>query len=523
MIRKSRLLPVAAAFVLVAATVASVTGCGSGESSTSSGSATSGSRSEPGSGGVLHFGVEESPDSLDPSQMFERPSVIVAQQIAEGLFETDREGKTVPALAAAYKTSPDGRTMTINLRKGVTFSNGDPLTSKDVAFSIEKMRKSPINGTLYASIKKVSPSSPDAVVLQLRSPSPALPSAFANYSGLIVPDNYGGMSEKEFAQSPIGTGPYEVAEGQRGRDIKLVPNSNYWKQTTPHLEEILFTVAPDETSRLQQIRSGELDITLGNPLAIKTGLPPNSGVRIEETPQRIVDYMLLNQNDPLFENPNVREAVNLAVDREGIIKTATDDKGQLGASFMPPSQAFRDEAEPVTRDVAKAKQLIEQATKEGADSEFTIRYYETDAYSKLATQVIQQNLEEVGLTVKLQPLDPAALNELLEAGEYEAVVGLYNATIVDPFGLSSFYLSFYGPKSGQDLPALMKVSKEASVETNEQKRAQLYGQLQEMLIDEEGLLILNYQPEVYPVVEQVTGVEFDGAGNVLLRNAGFSE
>ena len=305
----------------------------------------------------------------------------------------------------------------------------------------------------------------------------------------------------------------------------MVPNPHFWKPDKPHLEELVFSVTTEENSRLQQMRGGDLDMTKATAISTKTGIPPGSGVRLEETTQNIVNYLLLNQNNPLFENQKVREAVNLALDREGMIKTASDGKGELGASFLPPSVIFSLDAEPPTRNVAKAKELIAEAAKEGVDTgaSFTINSYSFDAYSGFATQIAQQNLEEIGLHVQLQPLDEAALNEMLETGEYDAALGLYLPAIADPSELSSFYLGFYAPGNGADVAAQTKVVEAGATEMNEAKREADYAKLQEMVIEEESMLVLNYQPVVYPVVEKVTGVEFDPVGNLLLRNAGFSE
>ncbi len=525
MTRLSRPLTRLLALALLAVAAIALAGCGGGGGSTTggTGATTTADAGEISDGGVLRFGLEATPNSLDPSQIIERSAIIVSQQFAEPLFEIAADGEPVPNIAAGYKTSADGKTMTIDLKKGVTFSSGDPVTSKDVAFSIDQARESPFNGSLYAAIAKVTAPAPDTVVLKLKTASPALLAALANYSAAIVPADYAGMSAKEFGQTPIGTGPYAVSSGERGRDIVLVANANFWKPEKPHFEEIVFTVATDENSRLQQVRGGDLDMTLATPIGAKTGLPPNSGVRIEETPQRVVNYFLLNQDDPRFEDPRVREAINLAIDRDGIIETATDGRGEQGASFLPPMVSFWNDTKPPAQDVAKAKQLIAEATKGGSIPPFTIRFYDFDAYSKLATQVIQQNLEEIGLTVKLQPLDESALNELLETGDYEAVVGIYYTLNVDPAGFTSFYLAFFAPGSGQNVDALNEVAEEAAAEVNQAKREQLYIQLQQMMIEEEGLLVLNYQPETYPVTERVTGVEFDGAGSMLLRNAGFTE
>ena len=523
MTRPARVATRLGALALLVAAVLTAVGCGGGTGTNGSGGSTTGSAAEPTAGGVLRFGLESPPTTLDPSRVIEASALIVVLQYSEGLLELNDEGKAVPNLASDFKSSADGLTWTFTLQKGVTFSDGKPMTAKDVAFSLEQAKTSPYFAGLYEPISKITAPSPDEVVLKLSSPNPALPAQLAFYTAYIVPDGYAGMSEKEFAQNPIGTGPFAISSARRGGAITLTQNTHYWKQDKPHLDELVFTPVTDENSRLQQIRGGELDMTKATAISTKTGVPAGSGIRIEETTQNIVDYLLLNQHNPLFKNPKVREAINLAIDREGIIQTATDGKGALGASFLPPAVTYAIDAEPPARDVAKAKQLIAEAAKEGVDTSFKINSYNFDAYSGFATQILQQDLEEIGLTVELQPLDEAALNELLETGEYDAVQGLYLPALSDPSELSGFYVAFFAPGAGQDVDGLTKVVEEAAVETDEQKRAGLYAQLQEMMIEEESLLVINYQPVVFPVVEEVTGVELDPVGDLLLRNAGFAE
>lgn len=520
-----------ALIVLVAALA--VAGCGGGGSSGGSGGGggTGGGEAPADEaaikdGGVLTFALESQPSTLNPSEVIEASSLIPVLEFGEGLYEWGPGGKPVPNLATAVKTSPDGLTWTFTLQKGVKFSDGRPLSSKDVVFSIEQAKKSPFYGSLYEAITAVTAPSPDTVVIKVKTTTPALPAQLAFYTAFIVPDNYAGMSKTAFAQAPVGTGPYEIASAKQGGDITMVQNQEFWKTgEAPHLEELVFSVTTDENSRFQQIRGGELDMTKATAISAKTGVVPGTGVRVEETPQNITDYLLLNQNEPLFGNKKVRQAVNLAVDREGIIQTATDGKGTLGASFLNPAVTYSIQVEPPKRDVAKAKELIAEAAKEGVDTgeSFTIQSYNFDAYSGIATQIVQQDLEEVGLSVKLQPLDEAALNELLEAGEYQAVLGLFLPGIADPSELSTFYVDFYAPGNGADVAAQTKVIEEGAKEMDEAKREALYAKLQEMVIAEESMLVLNYQPVVYPVKEEITGVEFDPVGNLILHNAGFAE
>jgi peptide/nickel transport system substrate-binding protein len=516
----------AAVVAVCAAATFAVAGCGGGGGSSSTESTTGQAPDTPASqasqGGVLHFALETSPSTLDPSQMTERPAIIITNQYAEALFESAEGGKVVPLLAESSELSGDGKTLTITLRSDVKFSNGQPMTSKDVAFSLEKMRKSPVNGTLYEAITKVSTPDPSTVVIDLKSVSPGMLAVLANYSSDIIPANYGGQSQKQFAQSPIGTGPYAVS-GQHGQEVTLVPNKFYSGKATPHFEEMVFSVAADENTRLQQLRSGELQMSTATLLGTKTGLPPGSGVKVETTPQKMVTFILLNQDSPALKDQRMREAVNLAIDRQGIIATGTDGQGEEGLSYMPPTQNYFQDVKPPATDAEKAEALVKEATADGVKPEFEIWYGATDPYQRQAVQIIQQNLEAIGITVKLETLDEATLIELCETGEYDSMISFYNANLVDPEGLTKFYLSFFAPGAGQNVDALNKLSEAAAVETDESKREQLYVELQEDMIEEEGLLVLNYQPEAFAVSEEVTGVEFDGAGNMFLRNAGFSE
>ncbi len=513
-----------APMVLLALATVLLAGCGGGGGgggAETGGEAANDARATD--GGTLQFALESEPTTLNPPQAIEGSALIVILEVSEGLYEFDEEGNIDPNLAESSETSADGRTWTFTLQKGVKFSNGQPLTSKDVVFSLEQARNSSYFAGFYENIASVVAKGDHTVVIKTKTAAPVLPAQLASYTADIVPADFAGMSEKEFGQKPIGTGPFVVSSWQRGQALKLVKNPDYWKQSKPHFDEIVFTTVTDETSRLAQVRGGELDMAKATPLAVKTGIPAGSGVRVEETAQTIVDYLLLNQHDPSFEDPRMREAINLAVDREGLIKTATDGKGQAGASYLPPATIYSEELEPPARDVAKAKKLAAEAIADGADSSFTMPYYNFDSYSAIAAQVVQQNLEEIGLKVKLQPLDEAALNEMLEAGEYEAVLGIYYPANADPSEITEFYLAFYAPHNGADLKAQEEVAEQALTELDSEKRGELYAELQEMVADEESMLVLNYQPLVYPVQETITGVRFDPVGNVLLREAGFTE
>lgn len=512
------------AFAIVAVVIA---GCGGGSSSSS---APTGGSSSPDSteaakpGGVLKFALEGEPTTLNPSQVIENPSAIVGFQIGETLFEVNDKGEAEPNLATGSEVSKDGLTWTIPLRKGVKFSTGEPMTADDVVFSIEQARTGPYFASLYEQIETVKAVSPSTVEIKTSVPSPALLPVLGLYAADIVPANYGGVSEKEFALNPIGTGPFALKSWKHGQGIDLVKNTHYWKPNLPLLDEVQFTFTADENARLAQLRGGDIDATRATPLTVKSGLSQAPSVQVDETGYTNVDYFLIAPNLPLFKDPSIREAVNLAVDRDGIIKAATADKGEPGASYLPPAVTYHDpNLQPPERDVEKAKELVAAAVKKGVDPSFTLNSYSFDSPSGISTQIIQQNLEEVGFNVTLERLDEAALTSKFESSDFEAVVGPYYPVLTDPTELTAFYLTFYAEHSGADYKPQEKLANEASVEMDPTKRGQLYTELQEMIADEESLQILDYQPGIMARQENVVGFEYDPVGFVHLDRAGFTE
>src|SRR5262249_51943483 len=155
------------------------------------------------------------------------------------------KNEVVPWLAAGFQKSAGQTVWDFQLRKGVSFSNGRPMTSADVLFTLEKARKSPNWESELAAIKAVIAPSPEKIVIETSQPFPELPAILSQWSFGIVPKNYGGVSEKEFAQDPVGTGPFVLGPWKRGEALTLEKNPHYWQHGKPYLDKIVFKSAPD--------------------------------------------------------------------------------------------------------------------------------------------------------------------------------------------------------------------------------------------------------------------------------------
>src|SRR5262249_44321077 len=156
------------------------------------------------------------------------------------------DGKgTIPFLATSYTMAPNKKKYTFTLRKGVKFSNGKPMTSADVKFSIDQNRKAAQGwGYIDTAIKSVQTPSPDTVVINLKFPGAPLTPALSLSANDVVPNNYGGESEADFYKHPIGTGPFMWDSWHKGSALKLVRNPYYWEPGKPYLNSVTFTDVP---------------------------------------------------------------------------------------------------------------------------------------------------------------------------------------------------------------------------------------------------------------------------------------
>jgi peptide/nickel transport system substrate-binding protein len=249
----------AAVAAVTAAAALVLAGCSAGGSADTAGTAAGGHPK----GGVLTMARSADIISMDNTTTFDNNSIHVMQQIMEPLFNVSADGKKLqPWLATGYDASDDGTKYTIHLRKGVEFSNGDPMTAKDVVFSINADTATGASGWGYinAAIDKVSAVDDETVEIDLKYAWAPLIADLSLFSNAIVPDNYGGESKKEFYTHPVGTGPFVWESWKKGQSLSLTANDDYWQKGKPYLDGVKWTVVPDANTRKLQVQGGQVDI-----------------------------------------------------------------------------------------------------------------------------------------------------------------------------------------------------------------------------------------------------------------------
>jgi peptide/nickel transport system substrate-binding protein len=261
------------------------------------------------------------------------------------------------------------------------------------------------------------------------------------------------------------------------------------------------------------------------PIAQLNSLNNTSGLHVEEYASGLVYFLILNSHSPLFRDPRVREAVDLAIDRNGILRTALNGSGQVAGSWVPPSVLYHDSSIKADgQDVAKAKELVAEAVEEDKISpKLTLSTEAGITFWSTTGQILQQNLEDIGFNVAIRPSDGPSHIETLERGDYDVASLSMYTELPTPLEMVAFYNGTGGLWSGADTSNTTTLLQKASSATNAGTRSDHYNELQEVIDSEHYILPLVYEPYIYAMQEGVVGFEVSSTGTLWLTDVGFSK
>ena len=498
-----------------------VVGCGGSGTGGSTGS----SSSPPKRGGTLRISLGEEIVDMNPFTSLDPSGIGVAGQITEPLFQATPEGDIEPWLATGMDASADKTKWTIHIRQGVKFSDGQPLTAADVVFSLDTVRKAIYTEQIFEPISDVKATSDQTVAVITSKPFPALPALLTSPHCAIVPDEFGGKSEKEFAQNLVGTGPFKMGTWKHGESLTVERNPWYWQKGKPYLDQVVFAAAAKDSSRTEQLKGGSLD-TIAQPVWSQlTSLEQEPALRVEVDHEAWTDSLLVNVRKPLFKNLKIREALKFAVNRESVVKAGLGGAGQPAGSWIAPAIDYWDEGiQAPDQDVEKAIKLVEEASAEtGEKPSFTLVVNSEEAYATTSAQILQQNFAEAGFDVKLKTIEGAIQIEEVINGKYDAsIVGIYSTT-PDPSENVGFYVSTESFFTGGDTADATAAAKSAAAQPNSTKREQQYDEIQQEIAGNLYVIPMNYRPFTWAMKDSVLGFKINFSNVPLLQETGFSE
>jgi ABC-type transport system substrate-binding protein len=348
--------------------------------------------------------------------------------VMEPLVRFAEDGESLePGLAETWNYDPVGMTMTFTLQEGARFSNGDPVTVEDIVFSLEVWRAGPNFGPSWDSIAAITGDGRD-IVMELAYPdNTILPIMASSVSG-IMPKDFGGLTEDEFYNAPIGAGPFQVEEWSLDR-VELVRNEFFYDPARPIVDRVVVQTIADEVERQILFEAGDTHInTLVNPVQAAQYDPAD--LYIPKT--HAVDHLGLNVLGPPFDDVLARRAVAYAIDYQAIVDAMGANWVQLPSGILAPNiRGWVPPTEPYfRRDLAMAQDLLdESAAAGGIDVEVL---FDSGAENHvLMAQILQANLAEIGINVTLTGLETGAFLDRAYGLDAEMTIWGYGAITPD--------------------------------------------------------------------------------------------
>jgi len=475
---------------------------------------------------TLRVGLAEDPDVLDPTLARSFVGRIVFAGLCDKLFDIDEKLQIVPQLATAYEWSADSKALTLKIRPGVTFHDGEKLDAAAVKFNIERhknMAGSNRRGEL-APVTTVDVVDPMTVRLNLSAPFAPLLAQLSDRAGMMVSPKAAQAEGDKFGNKPVCSGPFKFVERVAQDRIVLEKYAGYWNKDAIHFDKVVYTPIPDATVRLANLRSGQLDFIERVASSDIEKLKSDKKLKIASITEIGYQGLTINvgksdkaQQNPLGKDARVREALELTLDRQGLVQVVMDNEAQVGNQWVAPTNGWYAKNVPVPkRDVERAKALLKEAGV--SRPSFTLVAPTTSDAQRLAV-VIQSMAREAGFDVKIQAAEFATSLNMADKGDFEAYVLAWSGR-PDPDGnLFSFHgckqpLNYAGYCDAQT-DALLAQSR-ASRDPAERKK--VFEQIAARVLKERPVIYLYHRNWLWAYNAKLSGVRSTPDG--LLRVTG---
>jgi peptide/nickel transport system substrate-binding protein len=387
---------------------------------------------------VLVFGRGGDSVGLDPAAVTDGESFKVTKNIFDTLVNYgDQDTSINPALATKWEVSPDALTYTFELREGVKFHDNTDFNAEAVVFNFNRWMNAENKefyyyGSMFGGfagdeghvIKEVKALDEHTVQFTLNRPlAPFLKnlamSPFAIASPAAV-EKYG----EKFTENPVGTGPFKFVEWKRNDRIVVEKNEDFWMDGYPKLSRVIFKAIPENSARLNALITGDIDLMDGvNPSDVAT-VEGNDDLKSFFRPSMNVGYVGLTNTRPPFDNKLVRQALNHAVDKQGIIDAFYSGQAEPAKNPLPPViGGYNDDIEPYPYDLEKAKELLAEAGyPDGFEMELWAmpvpRPYMPDG--KKVAEVLQAAWSQIGVKAEIVSMEWATYLDKSRQGQADA-------------------------------------------------------------------------------------------------------
>jgi peptide/nickel transport system substrate-binding protein len=472
--------------------------------------------------GVVNFLIESMPTNLDPRIGTDGQSERIDSLIFSSLVELDPQRNPHGDLAEKWEM-PDPLTYVFYLRPGVKFHDGRALTSADVKYTFDSILNRSVTSPKRGSFSLVkSIETPDAVtvIFHLSEPRAAFLWDICRPAIGIVPAGAG----SDFAEHPIGTGPFRFVGAQQDDNVVLERNAAYFR-TPAKIARIRFRVVPEAIVRALELRKGTADLELTSlaPDMIPV-LQSQPGIEVTEQPGSNYDYIVFNFDDAALAKREVRQALALATDREEIIRYLLRGQAHLADGPLPPnSWAYEPSTAHFGYDPEQAERLLDSAgfrplsEKDGMRLKVTMKT-STEESTRLLGAVLKEQWRKVGVELELKPVELATLFSDLTRGSFQLSTLRWIGANSDPDFFEYIFSSRKMPPAGANrghyqnakLDALID---QARIESDRGKRRKIFSEIQKIVAEDVPYVSLWYHDNICVHRARITSVQLSPSGD----------
>jgi peptide/nickel transport system substrate-binding protein len=446
---------------------------------------------------TLRIGLAEDPDALDPSIARTYVGRIVFAAFCDKLFDIDEKLNIVPQLALSHETSADGKEVTIKLRPGVKFHDGEPFDAEAAKFSLDRHLNLPVSFRKpeLAALDHVEVVDPLTIKLVLKTPYSPLIAQLTDRAGMMLSPKAAKEAGDKFSLHPVCAGPYKFVERVQQDRIVFEKFADYWNKDNVFIDRIIYLPIVDPTVRLANLKSGGLDLI---ERVLATDIRDvRADSKLKLSTALGLGYLGLTLNigndknkGGLSQSEKVRQALDLSIDREALNQVVFNGEFRPGNQWVSPEHPYYQKAFPVPkRDVEKARALLKES---GVALPVSVdMMVPKGAENEAVAQVLQSMAAEAGFDLKIRLIEFATSFKQAQAGEFQAFLIDWSGRI-DPDGNAYIFLHSKAPQNdgGYSNPDVDKSFEDARMTADPAQRKAIYEKLTAQVLKDEPIIYL---------------------------------
>ena len=434
----------------------------------------------PVKGGNLVVCQPAEPPGLDPTANTAAAiDRVVYANIYEGLVKVNRNGEFIPGLATAWTVSPDGKVYTFDLRKNVTFHNGEPFKAAVARWNLERNAAEATKNAhpeYFRGIEKIETPDEYTLVVTLKDVDALFIAHLAEGDAVMLPTK----GYENAASEPVGTGPFRFVTWVRGDRVEMTRNIKYWNPALPYLDKVTFKFIGDASAQIAALKAGDIDV-IGYIAAPEQASEMAKDKRFKVFAGTTTGEVIMGTNNKRkpFDNKLVRQAMAYAIDRQTVIDLVMFGYGTpIGSHWSPSTPYYKDLTGRFAYNPEKAKALLAEA---GYPNGFaaTIKLPAIYSYSRRAGEVIADMLGQVGIKLKIEVVEWGYwLDRIFKQKDYDlTMIGHVEAWDIGIYANPDYYFQYDSQEFRDAYAKALKAP-------NEAEKAKWFGRCQEIIADD---------------------------------------